>query len=53
MKGCLIAVDYERMALGGLEGYVTMWTKRKGSLDFEAVAHQADSKEGADKGRSN
>jgi len=45
-EGCLVAVDYERMAIGGLEGYVSMWAKKKGSRDFKAVSHQADGKEG-------
>jgi predicted RNA-binding Zn-ribbon protein involved in translation (DUF1610 family) len=26
-KGCVIANEHERMAIGGLEGYVTMWAK--------------------------
>jgi hypothetical protein len=38
-KGCLVAVDYERMAIGGLEGYVTMWAKKKGSFEIDMVAH--------------
>jgi len=44
--GCLVAVDYERMAIGGLEGYVTMWAKKNASLDFVKVAHQAAGEEG-------
>lgn len=44
-EGCLVAVDYERMAIGGLEGYVTMWAKKKGLLDLVAVTHQAAGEE--------
>jgi DNA repair protein RadC len=44
-EGCLVAVDYERMAIGGLEGYVTMWAKKNVSLDLVEVAHQAGGEE--------
>ena len=45
-EGFLVAVDYERMAIGGLEGYVTMWAKKNLSLDSRTVAHQAAGEEG-------
>jgi hypothetical protein len=45
-EGFLVAVDYERMAIGGLEGYVTLWAKKNVSLDFEKVPHQAAGEEG-------
>ena len=44
-EGCLVAVDYERMAIGGLEGYVTMWAKKKDWLDLGAITHQATGEE--------
>jgi hypothetical protein len=27
-KGYIVAIDYERMGIGGLEGYVTLWKKK-------------------------
>ena len=29
-KGYAVVTDYERMAIGGLEGYVTLWARQKG-----------------------
>jgi hypothetical protein len=45
-EGCLVAVDYERMAIGGLEGFVTMWAKKNVSPGFEKVANQSAGEEG-------
>ncbi len=37
--GYLVVTEYEHMAIGGLEGYQTMWIKRKDSHNFESFNH--------------
>lgn len=39
-EGYLVVTEYEHMAIGGLEGYQTMWIKRKESGNFRASDHQ-------------
>ncbi len=34
-EGYIAVTDYERMAIGGLEGYVTMWCKQKEGIRHE------------------
>jgi hypothetical protein len=43
--GYIVVTEYEHMAIGGLEGYQTMWAKKKGSLESKAGAQQADEAE--------
>lgn len=32
-NGYAVVTDYERMAIGGLEGYVTLWARQRGGAD--------------------
>ena len=41
-EGYLVISEYEHMAIGGLEGYQTMWIKRKDSSDSKLINHQTD-----------
>jgi hypothetical protein len=44
-EGYLVISEYEHMAIGGLEGYQTMWIKRKESSDSKLINHQTDREE--------
>ena len=55
--GYLVVTEYEHMAIGGLEGYQTMWVKRKVISNFKAgnlqTGRQNERKGVADHGCSN